>query len=61
MLPLGVSDDCNEFFDISEYDLDSEIILNVDLLGRAIHTGYQGLGFIVYKDGVVEKKYFSNH
>ena len=61
LLPLGVSDDCNEFFDISEYDLDSKVILNVDLLGRTIHTGYQGFGFSIYEDGAVEKKYFSNH
>ena len=61
LLPLGVSDDCNEFFDMTEYDVDSKIILNVDLLGRIIHTDYQGFGFSIYKDGAVEKKYFSNH
>ncbi len=60
-LPLGVSEDCEPYYNISEYNFDNKIILNVDLLGRAIQTGYQGFGFSVYKNGVIEKKYFSNH
>lgn len=62
-LPLGVSEDCNEFFDISEHESNKkEVIISYDFLGRNVNCLTKlGIYLVKYNDGSVEKKYFSNH
>ena len=62
MLPLGVGADCDQFFTISENKNDKQLVFTIDMLGRIVqHDNYFGIGFHVYNDGTIEKKYFSNH
>ena len=62
MLPLGVGADCDQFFTISENKNDKQLVFTIDMLGRIVqHDNYYGIGFHVYNDGTIEKKYFSNH
>tara|TARA_B100002052_G_C15868099_1_gene593304 strand:+ start:58 stop:1470 length:1413 start_codon:yes stop_codon:yes gene_type:complete len=62
-LPLGVSEDCSQFFDISEHESnEKEVIISYDFLGRNVNClNKSGLYLVKYNDGSVEKKYFSNH
>lgn len=62
VLPLGVDEDCNEFFDILEnQSLNRQLVLETDLFGRIINTDSKSrFYFRVYDDGTIEKKYYLN-
>ena len=57
-LPLGVSMDCEEFFDITERDYEPKSILTTDIFGRVIKnkTSLNSLFFEIRNDGTCEKK-----
>ena len=61
VLPLGASDDCNQFFTLEEDKLNTKIILTTDMLGRAVDRNYDGIIFDIYDDGKIEKRYLLNH
>ena len=62
ILPLGVSDDCSEFFNISENIMvTKDLIVVTDLFGRITNGNKSGFYFNIYSDGTIEKKYLSNH
>ena len=58
-LPLGVSMDCEEFFDITERDYEPKSILTTDIFGRVIKnkTSLNSLFFEIRNDGTCEKKF----
>ena len=58
-LPLGVSMDCEEFFDITERDYEPKSILTTDIFGRVIKnkTSSNSLFFEIRNDGTCEKKF----
>ena len=58
-LPLGVSMDCEEFFDITERDFEPKSILTTDIFGRVIKnkTSLNSLFFEIRNDGTCEKKF----
>lgn len=58
-LPLDVSIDCEEFFNISEQDHKSNIVLKTDVHGRIIEdkTNSSQLVFEIKHDGTFEKKF----
>ena len=58
-LPLGVSIDCEEFFDITERDYEPKSILTTDIFGRVIKnkTSLNSLFFEIRNDGTCEKKF----
>ena len=58
-LPLGVSMDCEEFFNITERDYEPKSILTTDIFGRVIKnkTILNSLFFEIRNDGTCEKKF----
>ncbi len=58
-LPLGVSMDCEEFFNIIERDYEPKSILTTDIFGRVIKnkTSLNSLFFEIRNDGTCEKKF----
>ncbi len=57
-LPLGVSMDCEEFFNITERDYEPKSILTTDIFGRVIKNkiSLNSLFFEIRNDGTCEKK-----
>ena len=63
MLPLGVSEECDEgIFQITDNKTNKEIIGAIDLFGRNSNS-FKNFGFhiIKYNDGTIAKKIFLNH
>ena len=58
-LPLGISTDCEEFFNITERDYEPKTILTTDIFGRVIKnkTSLNSLFFEIRNDGTCEKKF----
>ena len=58
-LPLGISTDCEEFFNITERDCEPKYILTTDIFGRVIKdkTNLNRLFFEIRNDGTCEKKF----
>ena len=58
-LPLGISTDCEEFFNITERDYEPKTILTTDIFGRVIKdkTILNSLFFEIRNDGTFEKKF----
>ena len=58
-LPLGVSIDCEEFFNITELDYEPKTILTTDIFGRVIKDkiNLNQLFFEIRHDGTCEKKF----
>tara|TARA_B100000575_G_scaffold294122_1_gene308124 strand:- start:8861 stop:10177 length:1317 start_codon:yes stop_codon:yes gene_type:complete len=58
-LPLGISMDCEEFFNITELDYEPKSILTTDIFGRVIKnkTSLNSLFFEIRNDGTCEKKF----
>ena len=58
-LPLGVSMDCEEFFNTTELDYEPKSILTTDIFGRVIKnkTSLNSLFFEIRNDGTCEKKF----
>jgi len=58
-LPLGISTDCEEFFNITERDYEPKSILTTDIFGRVIKnkTSLNSLFFEIRNDGTCEKKF----
>ena len=58
-LPLGISMDCEEFFNITERDYEPKIILTTDIFGRVIKDkiNLNSLFFEIRNDGTCEKKF----
>ena len=58
-LPLGISTDCEEFFNITERDYEPKTILTTDIFGRVIKdkTSSNSLFFEIRNDGTCEKKF----
>ena len=58
-LPLGVSMDCEEFFNTTELDYEPKSILKTDIFGRVIKnkTSLNSLFFEIRNDGTCEKKF----
>ena len=56
-LPLGISTDCEEFFNITERDCEPKYILTTDIFGRVIKdkTNLNRLFFEIRNDGTCEK------
>ncbi len=63
MLPLGVSEECDEdIFQITDNKTNKEIIGAIDLFGRNSNSFKNfGLHIIKYNDGTIAKKIFLNH
>tara|TARA_B100000963_G_scaffold225307_1_gene196495 strand:- start:45 stop:1361 length:1317 start_codon:yes stop_codon:yes gene_type:complete len=58
-LPLGISMDCEEFFNITERDYQPKTILTTDIFGRVIKdkTNINRLFFEIRNDGTCEKRF----
>ena len=58
-LPLGISTDCEEFFNITERDCEPKYILTTDIFGRVIKdkTNLNRLFFEIRNDGTCEKSF----
>ena len=61
VLPLGASDDCDQFFTLEEIKYNAKIILTTDILGRVVGRNHYGIVFHIYDNGKVEKKYLLGH
>ena len=61
VLPLGVGEDCDQFFSISENNFSKKLVATFDLFGREIIRSQSSLNISIYDDGSVKKNYFLNH
>ena len=62
VLPLGLGQDCSQFFNISENDMLLQMLVTTDLYGRNIkNSNLRGLVFQKYSDGRVKKSIILNH
>ena len=61
VLPLGVGEDCDQFFSVSENNFSKKLIATFDLFGREIIRSQSSLNISIYDDGSVKKNYFLNH
>ncbi len=62
VLPLGISQDCSQFFNISDNVDLNKIIYSIDLYGRSVENlNVSNLIFQKYSDGTVSKEIFLNH
>ena len=63
VLPLGLTDDCQDFFDVTENQIDIKLIMSSDLQGRIVdgEINKKGFYFNVYNDGTIEKLYLLSH
>ena len=61
VLPLGASDDCDQFFTLEEVKQDAKILFTTNMLGRVVGKNHYGIVFHIYDDGKVEKNYLLSH
>ena len=61
VLPLGVGEDCDQFFSVSENNFSKKLVATFDLFGREIIRSQSSLNISIYDDGSVKKNYFLNH
>ena len=54
VLPLGASDDCNQFFTLEEDKLNANNTYT-DILGRVVDRNNYGIVFDIYNDGKMKK------
>jgi hypothetical protein len=61
VLPLGITEDCEQFFSISENKSPKKLVTEIDLFGRVLFSNQNSLTIRIYDDGSVDKNYFLNH
>ena len=61
VLPLGVGEDCDQFFSVSENNFSKKLVATFDIFGREIIRSQSYLNINIYDDGSVKKNYFLNH
>ena len=61
VLPLGVGEDCDQFFSVSENEFSQKLVATFDMFGRKTISNQSSLNIGVYDDGSVKKIYFLNH
>ena len=61
ILPLGISDECEEFFSVSENEKVQKLVTNVDIFGRELLGKQSSLIISIYDDGSIKKNYYLNH
>jgi len=61
ILPLGIGDDCEEFFSVSENQKAHKLVLNVDIFGREVLGEQSSLIISIYDDGSIKKNHYLNH
>ena len=61
ILPLGISDECEEFFSVSENQKTQKLVTNVDVFGREVLGKQSSLIISIYDDGSIKKNYYLNH
>ena len=60
-MPLGISDECEEFFSVSENEKVQKLVTNVDIFGRELLGKQSSLIISIYDDGSIKKNYYLNH
>ena len=60
-MPLGISDECEEFFSVSENQKAQKLVINVDIFGREVLSKKSSLVISIYEDGSIKKNYYLNH
>ena len=61
ILPLAISDDCEEFFSVLENQKAQKLVINVDVFGREVFGKQSSLIISIYDDGSIKKNYYLNH